>query len=831
MFETERTTLYVDVLLPLPLPGSFTYRLPYELNAYIRKGTRVMVQFGKKRIMTALVLDIHDKAPTGYSVKYVLELLDEHPIILPIQVELWSWAADYYLCQLGEVMNVALPATLKLSSTTRIEANPDFETLPAAQQEMSDKEKLVIEALKSRGSLTLDEVFELLEQKNVNSILKSLISREAIITYEEIKEKYKPKYIKKIRLSSAYVPVKALNELLIRLASKPKQERILLRYLSLLPVLDNPALNAEGLAKSRFAEADDFSASSLSTLVKNGVFEEFVEQIQRLKSSFVEALPPVLTTEQSAARQQIMSHFSNKSTVLLHGITGSGKTEIYIDLIMQVLGSGSQVLFMLPEIALTTQMVVRLRKIFGSRMGVYHSRLTENERYEIWQGVKDGLHDFVLAVRSGIFLPFYNLGLIIVDEEHDSSYKQYDPAPRYNARDLALVLAHLHKAKVLLGSATPSIESYSLAQRGQYGLVELLVRYAEAQVPQIHLLDLKTARAEKLMRENFSVFMLEGIERAINQNEQVIIFQNRRGYAPFLECETCSWIPRCINCSVSLTYHQKANEVRCHYCGHHEHTPVACAACKSSRLRYIGFGTEKLEEDLAALLPNARISRMDRDTTHTKQQYEQIIEHFEQGKAEILIGTQMVTKGLDFPRVNLVCVLDIDRLLHFPDFRATERAFQLLVQVSGRAGRKSGQGFVLIQTSQPQHPIFQKVIQNDYIAFFEEELLQRERYFYPPFSRVLRLTVKHEDFYTCRNAALDLAAPLQKQWGTENVLGPERPIIDRLKNKYLQDILLKFPRNNFNLKTAKAFLKQEVEKVLAQKAYQKVHILIDVDFV
>ncbi|TAF35027.1 MAG: primosomal protein N' [Cytophagales bacterium] len=836
MLDAQQTTLYVDVILPLPLPATFTYRLPFELNNYIRKGTRVMVQFGRRRVMTALVVSIHSNPPQDYAAKYVLELLDEHPILLPLHLDFWQWTAEYYLCYIGEVMNVALPSALKLSSTTRIEANPDFENLPQAQEAISDKEQLILDTLKTRGTLTLDDIFELVDQKNIHKLLKSLISREAIITFEEVKEKYKPKYIKKVRLAQNYVQRHALQELLVSLANKPKQERVLLRYLSLVPVLDNPALNSEGAPKNAFVDkhmelAEQISFSSLQTMLKNGIFEEFSEHILRQNQGAVEAPRPALTPEQAVVRDEILTHFQTKSAVLLHGVTGSGKTEVYIDLIMQALAGGSQVLLLLPEIALTTQMVIRLRKIFGNKMGVYHSRLTENERYEIWQGVKDGLYDFVLAVRSGIFLPFYNLNLIIIDEEHDSSYKQYEPSPRYNARDLAMVLASMHKGKVLLGSATPSLESYFLAQKGQYGLVKLLVRYSEAKVPRIELIDLKEARQQKQMREQFTLKVLSSIETAIERQEQVILFQNRRGFAPYLECEVCNWVPRCINCSVSLTYHQKSNEIRCHYCGHHEHTPKECKSCKSHKVSYIGYGTEKLEEDLTALLPTVRTLRMDRDTTHTKHQYEQVIQDFDEGKADVLVGTQMVTKGLDFARVNLVCVFDMDRFLHFPDFRALERAFQLLVQVSGRAGRRSGLGHVLIQTSQPQHPVFKKVIENDYLSFFDQELLEREKYSYPPFARVVRLTLKHEDLYTCKNAALDLAAPLLKQWGQEVVLGPERPLIDRIKNRYLQDILLKFPRSNFNLKAAKIFLRAEVEKLLSNKSYKKLSMVLDVDFV
>ena len=833
----ERTTFFADVILPVPVAGTFTYRVPHELNDYVQPGMRVVVQFGRRRILTAIVRLIHQTPPKNYQAKYLMELLDEHPVVNQIQLKLWDWVAEYYMCTLGEVMNVAIPAGMKLSSQSRIQLHPDFAirwlNAELPDLEFSAKEQRLIDALQDNDSFTFDQAADLLEVQHISHILKSLLKKEVILIYEEVRDKYKPKTAQKIRLATGYIGDDiALNELLDRLAASKAgvgQTQIMMRYFSLVPFQAGEEAHRRGVLRSSLLK-ENLSESSLKTLVKNRVLEAYEIIVPRFGGASEAQLTEIqLSDDQQAASQKILQHFDEKSVVLLHGVTGSGKTEIYIHLIEQVLATGQQVLLLLPEIALTTQIVGRLRKVFGERMGVYHSRFSDNERVEVWRGVLEERFSLVVGVRSAIMLPYAQLGLIIVDEEHDPSYKQYDPAPRYNARDVAMVLANYHQAKVLLGSATPSLESYWMAAQTRYGFVRADKRYNNAALPDITLVDTSVDRKLKKMKGDFAPLMLATVEATLQKREQVILFQNRRGYAPHLACNECGWVPKCNNCDVSLTYHLQSNELRCHYCGYREAPPSGCRECGSTQIRPVGFGTEKIEDELKLLLPEAAIQRMDLDSTRSKYSYQNIIQDFTDQKIDILVGTQMVSKGLDFDHVSLVGVFDIDRLLHFPDFRSHERTFQLVTQVSGRAGRKQKLGHVLIQTGHPGHPILQRIVAHDYEGFYQAEIGERFAHGYPPFMRLIRLTVKGEDLAQTVEAATQLANLLRVQLGHSRVLGPEAPPVEKIRNQYLRNVLVKLERDKIDLKKVKKFILDTMQEVGGSKNYKHLYLVPDVD--
>lgn len=830
----NRITLFADIILPVPLPKLYTYRVPYIYNDAIQPGCRVIVQFGRKKVLTGIVGLIHRQPPKHYEAKYISELLDETPMVNAWQLQLFQWMADYYMCTLGEVMNISLPSGLKLSSQSKIQLHPEFNS-SANEFAFTEKEYALLACLKIKDTITYTEAGDILGNKNPHQMLKSLIQKEAVLIYEEVKEKYKPKVVKKIRLSKKYVENKKLLEDLFKsLAQKPKQEDVLLKYLQQIPVYQSPALNERGVLKNELIQnetsGDKLSLSSLNTLIKNEILEEFEE----VQSRFGD-LPAndeyeiVLNAAQLNARNEILDHFKEKDAVLFHGITGSGKTEIYVDLIRNALEAGSQVLYLLPEIALTTQIVSRLRKIFGDTMGVYHSMFSDNERVEVWKGIISGKFSFVVGVRSSVLLPFDNLGLIIIDEEHENSYKQYDPAPRYHARDLALVMARLHHAKTLLGSATPSVESYYNARSGKYGLVTLKTRFGDAQLPEITLADVSRERKRKTMQGEFTSELMAAVRENTSRKEQTIIFQNRRGYAPYISCEECAWIPKCDSCSVSLTYHMYSNELRCHYCGYKEKIPGSCMACGSTKLKMVGFGTEKLEEEIKQLLPGAKVQRMDLDTTRRKYSYQTIIDNFEKGTIDILIGTQMVSKGLDFDKVSLVGILDADRMIHFPDFRSHERTFQLVTQVSGRAGRREKKGKVIIQTAQPEHPVLQKILANEYEEMYLKELQEREKFNYPPFVRLISVTIKNQDKAICAAAAEALKNLLSEDLGKKRVLGPHEPIINKIRNQFLNEIFIKLERDKINLNKTKEIIKKHFLEISTNKRFKNTLIVPDVD--
>ncbi len=825
--DTQRKTLFAELLLPVPVPRLFTYRVPFDMNENIRAGQRAIVQFGDRKIVTGLIMNVHSDPPKGFEAKYILELLDEFPSVSEVQLKLFQWMADYYMCTLGEVMNAALPAGLKLSSESMVQLHPAF-SLEESTLDFSEKEVMLIQRL-GNGTMTYSEVSKFLGVKYIFSILKSLSAKEAIILFEEVKEKFKPRTEKRIRLARGMTDRRVLEDLFANISSRPGQEAILLKYLQDVPVLHDPESNKTGISKKTLLEGGA-SVSSLTTLVRNGMLEEFETVVPRF--GFPEASQPpviVLSEYQERAMHEIVKSFEVYPAVLLHGITGSGKTEIYISLIRKALESDTQVLYLLPEIALTTQIVQRLKKIFGNTMGVYHSRFSDNERVEVWNGILSGKFKFVIGVRSSIFLPFDNLGLVIVDEEHEASYKQQEPAPRYHARDVAMILGQLHHAKVLLGSATPSIESYYHARQNRYGLVALDKRFGEVALPEILLADMSAERKRKTLKGEFSQMLFKHIETTLQRKEQVIIFQNRRGYSPMMTCEDCAWTPKCVNCAVSLTYHQFRHSLVCHYCGYRESVPHNCPTCTSTRLRTVGYGTEKLEEELTALFPDATIQRMDLDTTRNRSGYEKILAAFESGETDILVGTQMVTKGLDFDRVSLVGVFNADRMMHFPDFRSYERAYQLITQVSGRAGRRAHRGRVVIQTSSPDHPVLGFILNNDFETFYEMQLADRRQHNYPPFTRLIEVTVKHADKKICRDAAQHLAEGLRARASMVKIFGPGEPMIARIRNQYLMTLLLKIVRGKADLAKVKEMVQEDIHLLSKKTAFRNVRFIADVD--
>jgi primosomal protein N' (replication factor Y) (superfamily II helicase) len=824
----EEITYFADVILPVPVPRLFTYRVPREFKETVRVGGRCIVQFGKSKVLTAVVARIHTHPPQQYQAKYILDVLDDYPLVTQHQLNLFAWIAEYYMCCIGEAMNIALPSGLKISSQSKIQYNPDFEY----DNLLTEREREILEEIKKHQALSYDELARIADVKHVYHLIKSLVGKKAILVYEEVREKYTPKIITKIRLAVFYEDPENLKALIGELdkAQTQKQLEVLMRYLQNVPVLRSPHLNQKGLDKGIFNRDQEVSNSSLDGLIKKGIFERFEVVVSRFADPDDDkpVILPSLSGAQQKAFEQTVEHFKTKDFVLLHGITGSGKTEIYIRLIQQVLESGSQVLFLLPEIALTTQIVVRLKKIFGEKVGIYHSKFSDNERVEVWKGIVSGRFQFIVGVRSAVFLPFDNLGLIIVDEEHEASYKQYDPAPRYHARDVAMMIALRQHAKVLLGSATPSIESYYQATQGRYGLVELKERFGDSQLPEIELISSKIARQQKRMKGDFVDTILEQLKLNLDAKQQSILFQNRRGYSPFLQCEDCDWIGKCHQCDVSLTYHQYSRELRCHYCGYHENVPRTCPACGSTKVRTKGFGTEKIEDELKIHFPTANIGRMDLDTTRSKTAFQTLIGEVESGKVDMLVGTQMLSKGLDFENVSLVCIFDVDRMINFPDFRSAERAFQLITQVSGRAGRREKQGKVLIQAANVDNPLLQKIINNDYDGLFKEEIAEREAFRYPPFTRLIRLTVKHLEQDIAKKASQSLANKLSDKLSAGRVLGPETPLIERIRNYYYFEILLKLERD-LNIKGIKEFLGQSIEEILTEKDYKNTNIVVDVD--
>jgi len=824
--------MFASVLLPLPLPGYFTYRVPEEFQQEISPGKRVVVPFGKKKIYTALVHETHRENPSQLEPKSILDLIDARPVVFPVQFQFWEWIASYYLCTPGEVMNAALPAGFKLASETMICLNPEADLETA---DLNEKEIMIAEALLAQKKLPVNAIADLLEQRKIFPVIHTMIEKGIVIAEEKIEEKYKPLKQSFIRLSKEYAENEdKLKEAFDELSKRAfKQLQALMVFLSLSRENQN---KSSDIRKSELLRSKDVTQASLQSLINKGILEVAEIEASRLAASAALNDPDeiALSLHQKRAYDDIQRIFGEKEVILLHGITSSGKTEIYIKLINKVLQEKKQVLYLLPEIALTSQIINRLQRFFGDNVGVYHSKYNDNERVEIWnhclsqeQNFDTGRFQVILGARSALFLPFNNLGLVIVDEEHDTSYKQYDPAPRYNARDAAIMLAKLHGAKTLLGSATPAIETYFNASGGKFGLVEMTERYGGISMPEIMLANVREETRNKTMQSHFTSTLINAVREALKNGEQVILFQNRRGFSLHLTCDSCDWVPMCKNCDISLTYHKKENKIKCHYCGYSEGLPTSCPQCQGTRILMKGFGTEKVEEELAVIFPDAIIRRMDLDSTRTKYAHQRIINDFEERRINILVGTQMVTKGLDFDNVSLVGILNADNMLNFPDFRSHERSFQLMEQVSGRAGRKAKQGKVIIQSQNPVHPVIQHVVHHDYHAFYRDQLADRSKFQYPPYNRLIILKLKHRDPNVLNKAARDLAQDLRAALG-KRILGPEYPLVARIQNLYIKHILVKIERGA-NVGSIKQIIRGKIENLQKIQGYRQVRVVPDVD--
>nr|WP_203558540.1 primosomal protein N' [Bacteroides sp. 519] len=813
---------YADVILPLPLPRSFTYSIPIGSEESIKPGCRVVVPFGKKKFYTAIVETVHDKAPSEYEVKEISTVLDTIPILYPNQFKLWQWIADYYLCTIGDVYKAALPSGLKLESETIVEYNPEFE----ADEPLQAKEQSVLDLLAVNNEQSLTRLEKDSGIKNILTVVKSLLEKNAVFIKEELRRSYKPKTEIRVRLSQAFSTEEQLRKLFDELNRAPKQLVLLMKYVELSNFMGG---SIKEVSKKELLQQSAVSAAVFNGLVEKNVLEIYHHETGRLttfQNTTIDLNP--LNTYQEEAFNSINNSFKEKNVCLLHGVTSSGKTEIYIHLINEVIKQGKQVLYLLPEIALTTQITERLKRVFGSRLGIYHSKFPDAERVEIWQKqLSDKSYDIILGVRSSVFLPFRNLGLIIVDEEHETTYKQQDPAPRYHARNAAIVLAAMYGAKTLLGTATPSVETYYNAQTGKYGLVEVKERYKDIQLPEILPVDIKELHRKKRMTGQFSPFLLEHIRKALDNKEQVILFQNRRGFAPMVECRVCAWVPKCENCDVSLTYHKGINQLTCHYCGYSIPLLRSCPACEGTELVHRGFGTEKVEDEIKLIFPEASVARMDLDTTRSRTSYEKIISNFEDGKTDILIGTQMVSKGLDFDHVSIVGILNADTMLNYPDFRSYERAFQLMAQVAGRAGRKNKRGTVILQTRSMDHPIIDQVINNDYEQMVNTELTERQLFHYPPYYRLVYVYLKNRNADLLDLMANTMAGKLRAVFGTR-VLGPDKPPVSRVQTFFIKKIIVKI-EYNAPMHQARKLLQMVQKEMIEDERFKSLIVYYDVD--
>ena len=828
---------YASVLLPLAVKGSFTYHLPETLREKVEVGMRVVVQFGAKRYYTGIVVALHSQLPTDMDnngkLKEVTDIVDQKPLLLPSQLRLWQWIASYYMCSEGEVMKAALPSGLKIESETIVLRNADYN---GEEENFSDVECRILSVLDSEKGQTILDIEKKLGERNLLRAVRHLMEHGALVVRESLAHNYRPKTSTYVRLAETFFSEAKLNEVFNAMKRAPQQETLLLRYLQLSEAASAINLgNSEMLlpvSRSMLCAENTSAPAALTALCKRGVLETYMVEESRLKETPDASLTALagkpLSQEQQRAYEAIGASFKEKEVCLLHGVTSSGKTEVYIQLIKDALARGEQVLYLVPEIALTTQLTERLQRVFGALMGVYHSKFPDAERVEMWQHqLSEKPYPLILGVRSSIFLPYQRLGLVIVDEEHETSYKQQDPAPRYHARDTAIVLAHQLGARVLLGTATPSVETYYNALQGKYALVEMMKRYGNVQLPEVVVEDVKELKRTKQMKTPFSPRLTLEVRKALQAGGQAILFQNRRGYAPVLECRTCGWTPRCTRCDVSLTFHQRLGKLVCHYCGAQYDIPRQCPNCGDTELRDRGYGTEKIEDEAKAVFPEAHTERMDLDTTRTRSAYENIIDRFARGTTNLLIGTQMVTKGLDFDRVKVVGILNADQMLNVADFRAYERAFQMMSQVAGRAGRRGERGLVVVQTRQADNPIIFQVVRADYRAMFDAQIAERRAFAYPPFSRLITIYFKHRNNDVVGHAALHYAALLRPHFG-EALLGPDTPVVSRVQLQFIRKIMLKVsPR--FTLSSVRQTLLSARDAVQAYPVYKGVTIYFDVD--
>ena len=813
---------FVEVILPLSLAKTFTYSVSEAEYSYIKIGMRVSVPFGKSKIYTGLVIETHQNKPNLYDAKEIHQILDEKPIVTEIQIAHWQWIASYYMCAIGDVYRVAMPSALLLESETIIsQRQGGF----VDESLLSDEEFLVYEALQQQSSLKVQDIMNILNKKNIFPVIQKLMDKKILVLQEEMLESYTPKLVRYVKLHSKYESNEGLGELLEILKNANKQKEIVLSYFQI------SASEKKPITVKKLVEAANSTSAIVKALIEKEIFSAYYVQVDRVNfSGKTKEEELQLSVAQQIAFEEIKNSFTQKEVCLLHGVTSSGKTEIYIQLIEDYIATGKQILYLLPEIALTTQLLGRLRDYFGNKVAVFHSKYSNNERVEVWQTVlaQSPKAQIVIGARSALFLPFSNLGLVIVDEEHEQTFKQVDLSPRYHARDASIVLANNHKAKVVLGSATPSIETYFNAQSGKYGFVEISERYGNVKMPEIELVDLKDKYFRKKMSGHFSDTLIEEITTALSLGEQVILFQNRRGFSPIVECMTCGHVPQCSQCDVSLTYHKHKNQLRCHYCGYAMAKPTNCHSCTSVHLTTKGFGTEQIQQELVELFPSTKIGRMDQDTTRGKFGFEKIIDSFKNREIDVLVGTQMLAKGLDFDNVSLVGIMNADNMLYHPDFRAFERSFQMMTQVSGRSGRSEKRGKVIIQTYNPNHNTIQQVVYNDYIGMYKEQLYERQIYNYPPYYKLIKLTLKHRDFDKLKEGSMWLYQ-VMKQSLTIPVLGPEEPPISRIRNEYIRTIMIKIPINQSLQGTKKTILKilNSFESV-AQ--YRAIKVSVNVDF-
>lgn len=811
--------MFAEVIIPLALPKNYTWEIPASFLDAIQVGCRVEVNLGKQKKYAGVVKRIHSDRPAGFDTKEILNIIDPEPVVHRYQLQLWEWMAQYYLCTEGEVMAAALPAHFKLSSETILIYNEEFGDDFSA---LENEEYLVAEALLMKHELRLTEVQQILDATHVYPIVNKLIGKKVCFVWESLKQTFHAKKESFVLLNHEYDNEDRLAELLNNWGRAPKQMELLLGYLHLVKT-QGEVTRTELLKKSGATDAQ-----------LKGLIEKEVLRIEKRAVDRVQFAPRDINVDfrfspaQEEAYEKVKQSLDLKPVCLLHGVTSSGKTHVYVKLIEQYIRRGQQVLYMLPEIALTSQIIRRLQKHFGGYIGIYHSKFSQNERVEIWNKVKSGELKIVLGARSSLFLPFLDLGLIICDEEHDTSYKQHEPAPRYHGRDAAIYLASLMSCKVLLGSATPSLESYYNARTDKYGLVELLERFGEVKMPSIEVIDTRTQGKKPGEKVMLSEPLLASMQDVAQRGKQVILFQNRRGYAPYQVCTICGWIAECRNCDVSLTYHKFSNKLKCHYCGSIYPIAVTCGACGSDKLVQRSFGTEKIEEVVDAALPGIKVARMDLDSVRNKNAHDVLIQQFEQKKIDVLVGTQMVVKGLDFDNVELVGILDADGLLNFADFRVHERAFQLMEQVSGRAGRRDGSGRVMIQTSNPQHPTLMQVARHDYTGMYEEEIAKRQQFFYPPFSRVVQVQFRHKERDAVSDGAYQFARHMDVPYG-KYMVGPAEPVVNRVRNQFLMELLFKLPKDAALLARFKNDLQRECATLHAESRFRKLIIVPDVD--
>lgn len=810
--------MFVDIIVPVSVPNTYTYGVPLEIQDEIKIGQRVEIQFGKRKRYSGVVLNIHSNKPAEYDAKPIISIIDQIPLIKKNQLRLWQWISQYYMANIGDVMSVALPSALKLSSESSIQLVMENDV---DINDLTDDEYLVFEALSNQHELKVDDVQLILGKKNVFPTLQLLMQRRLIAMKENLKKKYKPKKKSFVRLSEVFQNEESKHDLLDQLERAPKQQEIVLLYLSKYK-------KNQWIEKSKFLEEINASSSTLKALVEKNIFDEEKRSVERIHDNGEGDLSATLSDAQQVAYEKIISAFNKNKTCLLHGVTGSGKTHIYIKLIEQAISEGKQVLYLLPEIALTSQIIKRLKNHFGKDVGVYHSKFNDAERVEIWNKTLNEQYKVILGARSAIFLPFKKLGLIVVDEEHDTSYKQFDPSPRYNARDVALYLSSQLNANILLGTATPSFESYFNAEQGKYELIELNERFGDIQLPTIEIVNLLKQNIPGKNYNNFSKRLIDELRKVVDEKKQAILFRNRRGYSSFVQCNACASNIKCENCDVSLTYHKYRDQLECHYCGFKQKIPYRCPACGHNELHKIGLGTERIQEELNVFLPNATFGRMDLDTTRNKHGHEKIISRFEQKEIDVLVGTQMVTKGLHFNDVTLVGIINADAILKFPDFRAGERAFQLMEQVSGRAGRTKEKGLVIIQVRDENDFVLKFVQNHDYHGLYKQAIKERWKWKYPPFYRLIKITMKHKDWKTNYQAAIALALEIRNH-SNQIVKGPGEPLVSKVNNYFIQEIMITIQKKAAVLSETKQLIQEKIDYIQNLKGNSQLRINVDVD--